>query len=60
MTFIIFECLGAWYDGRTLFVNGSTCQFNYKPINKPIVVHLPYDRLLPPILVHDDEFSLAV
>lgn len=29
-----------WADGRTLFVNASTCDENYRPTHKPIVVDL--------------------
>jgi hypothetical protein len=42
---------GAWSDGRTLFVNATTCNYHYKPTNQPIVIHLPFDKSLPATVV---------
>jgi predicted phosphodiesterase len=36
----IHEGYGVQHDGDTMFVNASTCDAQYKPINKPIVVDL--------------------
>jgi predicted phosphodiesterase len=42
----IHEAYGHWTDGRTLYINASTCTFHYKATNKPIMFHLPFDRSL--------------
>lgn len=38
-----------------MFINGSTCTGEYRPINKPIVVDLPLDRSLPAVVVPIEE-----
>jgi len=37
----IHEAYGTESDGTTLFVNASTCTFQYRPSNPPIVLDLP-------------------
>jgi predicted phosphodiesterase len=37
----IHEGYGCWSDKVTLFVNASTCNHSYRPINAPIVFDLP-------------------
>ncbi|XP_032834056.2 metallophosphoesterase MPPED2-like isoform X1 [Petromyzon marinus] len=37
----IHEGYGIMTDGRTLFVNASTCNVNYEPVNPPIIIDLP-------------------
>ena len=37
----IHEGYGATTDGRTTFLNGSTCTFNYRPDNAPLVFDVP-------------------
>lgn len=39
--------IGTWSNEKTLFVNASTCTFNYRPTNEPIVIFLPFDKSLP-------------
>jgi hypothetical protein len=39
----IHEDRGTWSDGKTLFVNASSCTFHYRPTNQAIVLHLPLD-----------------
>lgn len=43
----IHESYGASFDGKTLYVNASTCTLQYAPFNPPIVVELPLDREKP-------------
>jgi len=47
----IHEGYGHWADGKTLFINASTCTYHYKPMNKPVLFHLPFDRSLPATIV---------
>lgn len=47
----IHESYGYYFDDTTLFVNASTCNLSYKPINPPVVIHLPFDRNLPAIII---------
>ena len=32
---------GQTSDGKTVYVNASTCNFMYRPVNPPIVFDLP-------------------
>ena len=36
--------LGTFFDGKTIYINASSCTFEYRPTNKPIIFHLPFDR----------------
>jgi predicted phosphodiesterase len=47
----IHEDYGTFYNGKTLFVNGSTCSLRYRPTNPPILVFLPFDKSLSASLV---------
>lgn len=47
----IHEDYGHWFDGKTLFINASTCTRYYKPQNPPIIFHLPFDKTLPAMIV---------
>jgi Icc-related predicted phosphoesterase len=47
----IHENQGCSFDGKTLFVNASTCSLSYKPEQPCIVVDLPHDRSEPARLV---------
>ena len=40
---MIFFCTGygVWTDGTTTYINASTCNRRYKPINAPIVFDYP-------------------
>eukprot|EP01034_Spumella_vulgaris_P031882 gene31882-39386_t len=42
---------GTHFEDGTLFINASTCTGEYRPTNKPIVIHLPFDRSLPAVVV---------
>lgn len=33
----VHECHGVWNDGKTTFINASTCNHRSQPVNKPIV-----------------------
>lgn len=46
---------GTYFDGQTLFVNGSTCNGDTVATNPPIVVDLPFDRSLPARVVPPEE-----
>ncbi len=37
----IHETYGVKKIGETTFINASTCNFRYAPVNKPIVFELP-------------------
>ena len=37
----VYAGYGVTSDGHTVFINCSTCDFNYKPRNLPIVFDLP-------------------
>ena len=37
----IHEGHGVTYDGRTRFVNASSCDLQYRPVHPPIVFNLP-------------------
>jgi hypothetical protein len=37
----IHEGAGVTTDGTTIFVNASTCDYNYRPINQPVVFDIP-------------------
>jgi Icc-related predicted phosphoesterase len=39
--------VGYQRNGKTLFVNAASCDVGYKPVHKPIVVFLPFDKSLP-------------
>lgn len=43
----IHEGYGVTSNGKTLFVNASTCDYNYRPDNEPIVIFLPFDKSQP-------------
>merc|ERR1712232_45068 len=45
------EGYGASYDGKTLYVNASSVTVQYRLLNPPIVVDLPNDKELPPVVV---------
>jgi predicted phosphodiesterase len=47
----IHEARGAAVEGRTLFVNASTCTLGYEPTNPIVVVDLPEDRSRPAVIV---------
>jgi len=47
----IHEARGAVLEGRTLFVNASTCTVGYQPTNPPFVIDLPEDRREPAVVV---------
>lgn len=38
-------------DGYTVYVNGSTCDHSYLPLNPLVVFDLPHDKSLPPIFL---------
>ena len=42
----IHEGYGVTFDGQTTFVNASTCSYNYKPSQSPIVLDVP---ITPPL-----------
>jgi len=48
----IHEAYGHWTDGKTLFINASTCTFLHKPLNKPLLFHLPFDKSLPATIIN--------
>lgn len=37
----IHEGYGISYDGTTQYINASTCTYQYRPVNPPIVFDLP-------------------
>jgi hypothetical protein len=45
--------IGAWSHNNTLFVNASTCTYNYRASNPPVVIHLPFDRMMPAVVISD-------
>lgn len=47
----IHEGYGHWTNGKTLFVNASTCNFDYRPTNRPILFFLPFDQSLPATII---------
>ena len=32
---------GVTTDGTTVYINASTCNYNYRPLNPPVVFDLP-------------------
>ena len=49
----IHEAAGTSFDGQTLFVNASSLDIKYQPVNHPIVIDIPHDvsqpaRVVPP------------
>jgi predicted phosphohydrolase len=44
----VHEGYGCTTNGKTLFVNASNCDNNYRTSQLPIVIDLPMDRTLPP------------
>ena len=47
----LHEGYGIACRGKTLYINASTCTLNYRPTNPPIVIHVPYDRNIAPIVL---------
>lgn len=47
----IHEGYGVTCDGRTLFVNASSCTIGYSADNPCVVIDLPHDRSLPAVVV---------
>ncbi|EGD73264.1 metallophosphoesterase domain-containing protein 1 [Salpingoeca rosetta] len=43
----IHEGYGTTTDGQTVFVNASTCTFNYRPTNPPLVFDVPIPAPVP-------------
>lgn len=48
---LLFTFIGTQTDGTTLFVNACSCTLQYRPTNRPIVIDLPLDKSLPPVVV---------
>ncbi|RYY82034.1 metallophosphoesterase [archaeon] len=42
----IHEGYGTCILNKTLYINASTCNYSYAPLNPPVVVHIPFDRNL--------------
>jgi hypothetical protein len=56
----IHEGYGCSYDGTTLYVNASSLDYSYDPVNRPIVIDFPHnDKSQSPLLVHPVNTKVA-
>ena len=56
----IHEGYGTSYDGTTLYVNASSLDVDYQPVNRPIVIDIPHgDKSQPPLVVKPDNTKVT-